>query len=133
MILLDTHILVWLVEGCDRLGSATIARIDQAFAEEELCVSAITFWEIAMLLNKQRLELPGPVSAWRKELLDSGLCEIPVTGTIGIRAASLDNFHGDPADRLITATALEHSALLITADTKILSWPGLGPEQKYPG
>ena len=125
MILLDTHVLVWLDEGCNRLSSATIAMIDQALAQEKLGVSAITFWEVAMLLNKKRLELTIPPSVWRKNLLDSGLREIAVTGATGIRAASLENFHGDPADRIITATALEHAALLITGDTKILAWPGL--------
>ncbi len=125
MILLDTHTLVWLVEGSDRFSGTVRTMIDQALADEKLAVSAITFWEVAMLLNKKRLGLVLPVSVWHKNLLDSGLLEIPVTGAIGIRAANLDNFHGDPADRIITATALMHSALLVTADTKILSWPGL--------
>ncbi len=129
MILLDTHVLVWLDEGSNRLSKATIAMIDRALLEDRLGVSAMTFWEVAMLLNKNRLEMSLPVSVWRKNLLASGLKEIPVTGAIGVQAANLEDFHGDPADRIITATALLHSALLITADSRILAWPGL--EQKH--
>ena len=129
MILLDTHVLVWLDEGSNRLSRATIAMIDRALLEDRLGVSAMTFWEVAMLLNKNRLEMGQPVSVWRKNLLASGLKEIPVTGAIGVRAANLEDFHGDPTDRIITATALLHSALLITADSRILAWPSL--EQKH--
>jgi len=52
------------------------------------------------------------------------LIELPVTGEIGIRAAQLEGFHGDPADRLIMATALHHGATLMTLDKKILAWQG---------
>ena len=129
MILLDTHALIWLDEDNKRLGAKTIAMVDKALTREELVVSGITFWEVAMLVCKQRLEIKIPLPLWRRNLLDSGLREIPVSGTIGIQAAGLDNFHGDPADRIITATALEISAILVTADKTILAWPGL--EKKH--
>ena len=56
--------------------------------------------------------------------LNRALLEIPVAGDIGIMAAALHDFHRDSADRLITATALHHGAQLVTADKRILNWPG---------
>ena len=124
MILLDTHTLVWLDEGSKHLGEKSRSLIDAGLENEELAVSAISFWEIAMLVQKQRLSLLTPVSQWMQELLQQGLREIPVTGGIGIIAAELPGFHGDPADRLITATAISASATLISADENMLNWQG---------
>ena len=124
MILLDTHTLVWLDEGSTRLGKKSRGLIDKGLADEELAVSSISFWEIAMLAQKQRLSLLTPVSQWMQEMLQQGLREIPVTGGTGIIAAELPGFHGDPADRLIVATAISTSATLLTADENILNWKG---------
>jgi PIN domain nuclease of toxin-antitoxin system len=122
--LLDTHVLIWLLEGNERLGQQAKQLADRAFAENALSVSAITFWETAMLQQRQRISLSLPVNQWRQELLAIGLREIAVTGEIGIAATELDNFHADPADRIITATALLENATLITADNLILNWNG---------
>jgi len=129
MILLDTHALIWLDEGNKRLGPATLDMVNAAHSKGHLSVSAITFWEVAMLVEKRRLEISIELTAWRRNLLDSGLLEIPLSGAIGIRASRLKNFHGDPADCMIAATALETSASLVTADKKILAWPGLTEKQ----
>lgn len=96
-----------------------------ALAKEELAVSSIRFWEVAMLVRKGRIELKSEADAWRRELLGKGLQEIPLYGGMAIRAGELMNFHGDPADRMIVATALETSATLVTADDRILSWSKL--------
>ena len=125
MMLLDTHVLIWLDEGNPRLGRETLTRLDAALAEGQLAVSAISFWEVAMLVQKGRLEIQMDMNLWRKELIESGLLEVPLDGAIGIHAAYLQDFHGDPADRLIVATALEASAMLVTADEKILAWQKL--------
>lgn len=125
MILLDTHVLVWLDMGSTHLGKKAIQLIDKALAQDELAVSAMSFWEVAMLARKGRIELQGEVGVWRKELLDKGMREIPLSGGMAIRAGELPDFHGDPADRMIVATALEASASLVTADERILAWPGL--------
>ena len=122
MILLDTHILIWLDEGSPRLGKDTLQRINKEFNGGIIAVSAISFWEISMLVQKQRLEIRMPLDDWRGELIQSGVQEIPVDGSISICAGGLQNFHGDPADRLIVATALKFESTLITADQKILSW-----------
>jgi PIN domain nuclease of toxin-antitoxin system len=78
-----------------------------------------------MLIQKGRLEMRLELDVWRKELLGNGLYEIPLDGAIAIRAGGLKDFHGDPADRLIVATALLTSSVLVTADQKILAWKDL--------
>ncbi|MDA2926735.1 type II toxin-antitoxin system VapC family toxin [Acidobacteria bacterium AH-259-G07] len=129
MIVLDTHVLLWLLEAEDVLGESTRRLVDEALKIERLAVSAISFWEIAMLQEKGRVELAQPLSSWRHQVLDLGLFEIPVTGDIGIAAAAISDFHPDLADRIITATAGIHRATLITADDRILAWKGQLPRQ----
>jgi PIN domain nuclease of toxin-antitoxin system len=73
-----------------------------------------------MLVRKGRIRLDMDLSVWRNDFMEQGLIELPVTGEIGIKAAALEQFHGDPANRLIAATALQHSLTLITADEKLL-------------
>ena len=123
MILLDTHAALWLRSGDDRLGQVARAEIQEAWESDEVALSAISFWEMAMLRDKGRIGYPEEIGRWRREQLDQGLIEIPVDGEIGIRAASLPDFHADPADRIIVATALG-SHRLATADTRILTWSG---------
>jgi PIN domain nuclease of toxin-antitoxin system len=124
VILLDTHVLIWLDEGSGRLGRIGRQSIDEAYQLDEVAVSAISFWEVAMLVAKGRLRVEADLAAWRDELIGMGLREIPVTGAVGIAAAQLAGFHGDPADRLIAATTLSHAATLMTADDKLLGWQG---------
>ena len=124
MIVLDTHALVWLRTGDDRLGPNSRRTVDDALGDEQLAVSAMTFWEVAMLRSKGRLNFPEDVGRWRQELLGQGLTEITVDGEIGIRANELPGFHADPADRIIVATALTGRHLIITADEHILRWRG---------
>ena len=86
-------------------------------------MSAMSFWEMAMLRAKGRISFSEEVGRWRLEQLGQGLIEIPVDGDIGIRANALADFHADPADRIIVATALGGHRL-VTADERILSWGG---------
>ena len=123
MILLDTHTVLWLRAGDPRLGPVARAEIQRAWEFDAVCLSAISFWEMAMLRYKGRMRHPDDVAKWRQEQLHQGLIEIPVDGEIGIRAYNLVDFHPDPADRIIVATALEGHQL-ITADDRILLWPG---------
>ena len=122
MILLDTHVLIWLTEGLRDLGPKARAAADEALVAGELAVSAITFWEIAMLEQKGRIRIIQPLSSYRREILDKGLSEIPLSGELGIQAARLAQFHSNPADRIITATATTFRATLLTADSRILDW-----------
>ena len=123
LVLLDTNALLWLRLGDERLGGRTRGEIERAWVSNALAVSAISFWEVAMLVNKGRIRLSEDVQAWRHEHLGQGVVEIPVDGEIGVRAANLADFHVDPADRLIVATALAGHRL-VTSDRRILDWPG---------
>ncbi len=124
VVLLDTHALVWLLEGDQHLGHEARQLADVAVREDTLLVSAITFWEVAMLGQRRRLVLVQPVANWRHSVLELGITEIPVSGDIGILATEFEDFPLDPADRIIAATAMVHGAMLITADTSILGWKG---------
>ena len=124
MILLDTHALIWLDQGSSKLGQIARRNADEALQERRLFVSAISFWEVAMLGQKDRVTLGRKLDYWRQSLVDLGLQEIAVDGSIGLAAGSLEDLHGDPADRIIVATALHGGASLITADERILSWSG---------
>jgi len=75
-----------------------------------------------MLFSKNRIELNLSLLEYKKSLFRSGLKELPLNSDIAIQAAELEGFHGDPADRIITATMLHTGALLCTADKGILSW-----------
>ena len=122
MLILDTHVLIWMDEGNPRLGGTSLKYIDESLGAGKLAVASISFWETAMLVQKGRLSMKTEPEIWRAELLQAGLIEIPLNGAIAIRAGQLAEFHGDPADRMIVATAIENSAELMTADEKILSW-----------
>ena len=122
MILLDTHALVWLSEGSQLLGEDALNLIDSALKKNELFVASISFWEAAMLVEKKRLNMDLHVGAWRSNLISAGLQELTLTGCIAIESAQLSGFYGDPADRMIVATAINSGATLCTADQKILAW-----------
>lgn len=123
MILLDTHVLLWHGRGDRRLGRRARRMVERALPRRRAAVSAISFWEVAMRVHSGRLDILMDPEALRRDLLAQGLVEIPVSGLIGVRAGLLPGLRGDPADRLIVATALEGHQLL-TADSQILDWPG---------
>lgn len=122
MILLDTHSLVWLDAGDRRLGKKARGAADRALAGGDLAVSAISFWEIAMLIRRGRISLARPVASWRGDLLEAGLVELALAGEVAILAAAFEDLPGDPADRMIAATAAFHGGTLLTADRAILEW-----------
>ena len=123
MILLDTHSLVWMDQDDIKLGPQSRALIEQNFQTDCVAVSAISFWECALLQSRRRLVLPSEVGQWRGELLANGLIELTLDGPIAILSVQLDTEHKDPADRFIAATAIRHGATLITADEKLLAGP----------
>lgn len=120
MILLDTHAFVWLVEGSSKLGAKARRRVEHAVSRGGVQVSAVSFWEIAMLLDRGRLRMAREPSEVRSLALRNGLLEAPVDGEIAIVAARLHGLQGDPADRMILATALVGGATLVTADEALL-------------
>lgn len=120
MIVLDTHVLLWATTDDRRLGRKARVRIERARAIEEALVSSISFWEIGMLVASGRLKLAMSVDELRSVTLRAGVSEAVVRGDIAIMATRLEGMHADPADRLITATALVMNATLLTADAAIL-------------
>lgn len=130
MTLLDTHLLLWIELEDRRLGTRTRTLIAEAWEAGEAAVSAVSFWEVALLRRRGRLEGDLEVEPWRKSLLDGGMIELPLDGRTAIQAVQLQDFHADPADRFIVATALTGGHRLITADREILDWPG--PLARHP-
>jgi PIN domain nuclease of toxin-antitoxin system len=124
LILLDTHCLIWMDQADTRMGRSTRDLANAAIEVAELAISVISFWEVALLVARGRLRVRGSVARWRHELLDRGIVELPLGGGTCIAAAQLRDFHADPADRFIVATAHVIGATLITADQRILGWTG---------
>lgn len=123
-VLLDTHALVWLVSAPDRLGRSALRLANVAQDSGGLYVSAISFWEVAMLDQRGSLRLKAGPGRWRSDVLRLGVREAPVDGAIAIRSTELMSAHRDPADRMIVATALGLGATLVTADEALLGWSG---------
>ena len=89
MRLLDTHVLLWRERGDRRLGSRTRGEIDLALRESNAAVSAISFWEVAMRVQKNQLDFYLEPHSWRLDLMAQGLAEIPIDGNITVRAGLL--------------------------------------------
>ena len=114
-ILLDTHALVWWTSDPDRLSAAAIRAIEEA---DEVGVAAITWWELAWLVERNRLSLSIPLRAWIADLARN-LRTLPLTPAIAAGAAAIpDPFPRDPADRLIYATAVEAGWRLVSKDRR---------------
>jgi PIN domain nuclease of toxin-antitoxin system len=127
-LLLDTHVLIWLVEGLDDLPPASLGVIDEATRSHGIAASAISFWEVAMLVARGRISLSKPIREWRAEVLAApGLDEIAVTGAVGIESVQLPgSMHDDPADRIIVATARLEGLKLATRDRRLLGYAEAG-------
>ncbi len=122
MIVLDTHTLVWWVNGMKELSKAALQTIEREQREgSEILVSAITAWEIAMLIERGRLSMSRELGEWI-DLVKSiqGVRFVAIDDEIAVQSVSLPgNFHKDPADRFIVATARKFGATLITKDEKL--------------
>ena len=125
MIVLDTHVLVWWVSGSGRLPVRAKRAIDQSLRRSPAIVSTISVLEIVTAVRRGRLELGSPLDQWLADL--RALPELqfhPVSGEIAALAGSLDEeVPGDPADRIIVATALTLRAKLVTADERLRESP----------
>lgn len=127
-ILMDTHVLLWLVGGNARLNLAAQQAIDDAAAQNALLVSAITPWEIALLVSKKRINLGMDTQSWMDTALRlPGIRLCPLLPEIAIDSNRLPwEMHPDPADRIVVATARHLSAVLVTADAQILRYGSKG-------
>jgi PIN domain nuclease of toxin-antitoxin system len=122
VILLDTHVLIWMDADDSSLGAVSRKIIDAAWREGQVAVCAITFWEVAQLVERGRISLPVTPNEWRADWLQAGLVEIPLDGRVALSSVALSLPHRDPADRFIVAAAIQCQATLLTADQKILGW-----------
>jgi PIN domain nuclease of toxin-antitoxin system len=122
VILLDTHVALWFAVGSDSLGRQTRRVAREAAAQSRLVVSAISFWEIALLIAKRRVRSLDSAGTTRRLILDAGVNEVLLSGEIAVLAAELEGLHADPADRFIMATAIANDATLVTADERLLRW-----------
>lgn len=125
-LLLDTHAWVWWVAGARELPERTRHRVQAAFAEDRLWVSAISAWEVALLVQRGRLALRLPVREWvaRSEAL-SGLHFLPIDTAISLRAVELPGLHQDPADRMIVASTELLAAVLVTRDGRLQAYAAI--------
>lgn len=124
MIVLDTHIWVWWVHGDEKLTASQL-EIIEANEDGEIGISAISLWEISKLVANKRLELPIPLEKWFKQALSyPGVQIIELTPEIATESTRLPGeFHKDPADQIIVATARVMKCKLVTSDERILNYP----------
>jgi PIN domain nuclease of toxin-antitoxin system len=128
-LVLDTHALIWLVDGRENAFSpAMLNRIARAARRHEVLIPAIAFWEIAMLDARGRIQLSQACTTWCSQIQSRpGIRIVPLTPAISIDSTRLPgDFHGDPADRMIVATARAENALLLSNDRKILDYAATG-------
>ncbi len=117
MIVLDTHIWLWWVNR--DISSLGAVRKEFIEAADTAAVSAISCFEVAWLERHERIALPCDRVSWfEKALQGSGILLLPVTPRIAGMAVDLPEHHRDPQDRIIIATALAHTAQLMSADRK---------------
>jgi PIN domain nuclease of toxin-antitoxin system len=119
--LLDTHVWLWWLLGADRLAQRERRALDRLASRAELRLAAVSLWEAQMLYAKGRLVLDRPFDVWIREAAGAAVIEIaPLDVEIVIALNRLPaSFHGDPADRLIVATARAHRIPLATYDRVI--------------
>ena len=123
--LLDTHVWFWLVRGREgRLAARTAAQLEQAALGAPLGVSVISVWEIALLASKGRIGLGMPVHEWIDATLNRpGFMREDLDPATVIESCALPgDFHADPADRFLVATARLKNMVLVTRDKRILEY-----------
>lgn len=120
-VLLDTHVWLWWLLGSEKLPKRERGEMDRLASRGGLRLAAVSLWEAQMLHSKGRLTLNRPFDIWLRDAAAADVIQIlPLDVEVVIALASLPtSFHGDPADRLIAATARSHKLPLATHDGKI--------------
>ena len=128
LLLLDTHTLVWSINEGPKLGKGAKEAIRVAGDDGRILVSAITPWEVSLLVSKGRLALQADVMDWVRDALRiPGLTLAPLEPEIAVASTRLPfEMHPDPADRILVATARHLGATLVTADGALLELAGKG-------
>lgn len=124
MIVLDTHTLVWWVSGDPLLSKRARTAIEREQPDGDIIVSSISAWEIAMLVERGRLVLSMDVGSWLSTVAQIDAVHfLPVDVEVATKSVDLPgDFHKDPADRMIVATARKLSVPLVTKDEKIRAY-----------
>ena len=124
MIVLDTHVWIWWINGSSELSRNAQKQILNAKSKNGIFISSISTWEVALLVKNGRLMLSIPLIDWILKCEQLPFIRfVPVDNRIAEQSVSLpDNFHKDPADRIIIATARHLNMTLITSDEKILQY-----------
>src|SRR5580700_877550 len=125
LLLLDTHCWLWAQLGLvRRLSQAALKAIQNAESDGALRVSVISIWELAVWEKRGKLALPMDVRTWVEEALSKpGISVAPLTPEIAIESAHLPGeLHGDPADRMLVATARMLGATLLTKDAQLIRY-----------
>lgn len=125
MILLDTHVWLWLLHDPNQLSESAQAVIESEEPHNGLLVSAISVWEVAVKSSLGKLTLPLPIDQWYQlAQTHSGIVIEPLLPIDAIASTQIpDVFHKDPADRILVAIARRYQISIVTCDTKILSYP----------
>jgi PIN domain nuclease of toxin-antitoxin system len=123
-IILDTHILIWILISPDELSKKIIKSIEIAQNSNNLYISSISLWEIAMLIHKKRINVYERIADFINSITNiDGLNIININAGIAAESVALPGgFHSDPADCIIIASARDLAATLITRDQKIIDW-----------
>ena len=131
MILIDTHVLIWLGVRPERIGAKTHEVLMAGIEEQQVAIAAITPWEISMSASKGRLNLAMPTDHWLDTILSrTGIRVAALEPAIAVDAGQLPGtIHGDPGDRIIIATARLLECPVVTADRKILAYAKAGHVQ----
>jgi PIN domain nuclease of toxin-antitoxin system len=127
-IMIDTHILHWFVSESSALNVRFQKKIEEISENGRIFISAISIWEIALLVRKRRMALSSPMEKWVNLAMSfQNFKMIDLDSQIAIESNNLPGFfHEDPADRIIVATARTLDIPLITADQKILDYAKQG-------
>ena len=125
MILLDTHVLVWLATEPKKLSRPAATAIRRALRSGGIAIASISLWEVAMLVASGRIRVAGTADAVIRLLVEeTGVAVLEITPTVAALSMQLpEDYPRDPADRLIAATARDRGLSLVSADERIRACP----------
>ncbi|MBP9819960.1 type II toxin-antitoxin system VapC family toxin [Candidatus Woesebacteria bacterium] len=130
MILLDTHTLIWWISDRKKLSRTALAKINAAAETTSIYISPISIWEIAMLVEKKRLELTIDVQTWVNKIVNLPMIQLTkLDHQVLLRSVLLSKpsgiAHNDPVDRMLVATAIQLNIPLISKDRRLAKYPGV--------